>query len=68
MSNRRKLKQANGGALTRPRDQWSEGTLRTGQIQSAGSSSAIWRRARRTGFFGQKAPGQRPRAMSPDYR
>jgi hypothetical protein len=41
MSNRRKLKQVNGGTLTRPRDQWGAGKLRTGERQGAGTASAV---------------------------
>ena len=47
MSNSRKLRQASGGKLTRPRDQWEPGKFRTGERQGAGTASAIWRRARR---------------------
>lgn len=35
MSNSRKLKQAIGGKLTRPRDQWGPGKWRTGERQGA---------------------------------
>lgn len=47
MSNSRKLRQANGGSLTRPHDQWGPGKVRTGERQGAGTASALWRRAQR---------------------
>jgi hypothetical protein len=47
MSNSRKLRQANGGKLTRPPDQWGPGKFRTGERQGAGTASALWRRAQR---------------------
>ena len=62
MSNTRKLKQANGGTFTRPRDQWGNGKSRTGERQGAGAATAVWRRARRGGF-GQAAREPHPLAI-----
>jgi hypothetical protein len=50
LSNRRRLRQPNGGRLTRPRELWGAGRVRTGAWQGAGATSAVWRRARSNGL------------------
>lgn len=66
MSNSRKAKQASGGKLTRPRDQWGPGRFRTGERQGAGSAGAIWRRAQRSWAIDTaRSEGDQPSRSSP---